>query len=71
VTKIAGQAGDLPAMMCIVLDEIHQHVHDAPRHPFHARLSGRERDLEQPRQIVGGLAQGPLRLHLSRALSIE
>ena len=60
VTEVSGRAGDLPTMVGIVLNEIHEHVDRAPRHASHARLSGRERHLEQPRQIVGGLAQGAL-----------
>jgi len=42
-------------MMCVVLDEICEHVDGAPRHPFHSGLASREGSLEQARQIFCGL----------------
>src|SRR5262245_30359127 len=47
MTQIAREEADLTSMMCIVLDEIREHVDSAARHSFHSGLTSRKRSVEQ------------------------
>ena len=46
MTQIAREKADLTFMMCIVLDEIREHVDCAARHSFHSGLTIRKRSVE-------------------------
>ena len=51
MTQIAREEADLTSMMCIVLDEIREHVDRGARHSFHSGLTSRKRNLEQAREL--------------------
>ena len=52
MTQIAREEADLTSMMCIVLDEIREHVDCAARHSFHSRLTSRKRSIEKACEIL-------------------
>src|SRR5262249_32607324 len=56
VTKVARENADLTSMMCIMLNKMNEHVDGTARHPFHSGVACRKGDLEQAREIFGGLA---------------
>jgi hypothetical protein len=52
MTQIAREEADLTSMMCIVLDEIREHVNCAARHSFHSGLTSSKRSVEQACEIL-------------------
>ena len=55
MTQIAREEADLTSMMCIVLDDIREHVDSAARHSFHSGLTSRKRSVEQACEILSRL----------------
>jgi hypothetical protein len=71
MAQVSGHHANLATVVRVVLDQVREHVNDAPWHAFHARLSRLKCTLEQTREIIGRSFQGLSCLSLRDGAPIE